>query len=484
MGCLTQLLASDPSLALAEDDEQEKTPLHCIKHDAEHRCYAFTAALLAAAAAAAAVAAVAEPLDNQLLYSTYSYVSDARVCHPCLRALVAAGALPDAENEEDEKTFVHLILQTTALHEGTAEQLAAAVAESTETVLQLIAAGMELYEGQLLSICDWDHGIGVALNPARVLLACGADVHHSREHNDSTALHSAAKHYRNPELMQLLIDAGAELEARDNDGCTALIHAARYGDTANAQKLLQLGAVYDVQDSTGLTPLLAACQNPEGCGALVQQLLSLGADAKQRDSSYANASVVHEDGQRQAIHVAAASYEQDSDDMTLIDSLLQNGASLADTTSRGCTPLWLMVRHGAYSKYTCDRIDWLLERGASLQHSSSSSCGTLLHAAASSGSIAVMQLLLDNGLSLSDESCTSAGYTPLLLAAAAGHTDMLQLMITAGCNVDAKLKDGSTALTLCLQRKLHGVEEDNCCKMLIDAGCSVSTMMGGRSVYD
>eukprot|EP00953_Heterococcus_sp_UTEX-ZZ885_P024772 13523-Heterococcus_DN1.PRE.2 len=65
MGCLTQLLASDPSLALAEDDEQQKTPLHCIKHDAGHRCYAFTAALLAASAAAA-VAAVAEPLDDQL----------------------------------------------------------------------------------------------------------------------------------------------------------------------------------------------------------------------------------------------------------------------------------------------------------------------------------------------------------------------------------------------------------------------------------
>jgi Ankyrin repeats (3 copies) len=93
-----------------------------------------------------------------------------------------------------------------------------------------------------------------------------------------------------------------------------------------------------------------------------------------------------------------------------------------------------------------------------------------------------MRLLLDKGLSLSDESCTSAGYTPLLLAAANGHADMLQLMITAGCNVDAKLKNGSTALTLCLQRDLRGAEDDGCCKLLIDAGCSVSTMMSGRSV--
>jgi ankyrin repeat protein len=481
MGCLTQLLANDPSLALADDDEQQGTPLHCIKHDVEHRCHTFTAALLAAAATQLPEA-VAEPLDDQLLYNTYNYVSDARVCHPCLRALVAAGALPDAENEEDEDTFVHLILQTTALHEGTAEQQAAPVAESTETVLQLIAAGMELYDGQLISVCEWEHGIGVALNPARVLLACGADVHYCSEHDGSTALHSAAKHEGNAELIQVLIDAGAELEARGNDGCTALIHAARYGDTANAQKLLQLGAVYDVQDSTGLTPLLAACQNREDCGALVQQLLSLGAYAKQRANSYTRTSVAHEDGQRQAIHVAAAS----SADMPLIDTLLKHGASLADTTSKGCTPLWLMVRHSAYvcSMYACERVEWLLERGASLQHNSSNSCGTLLLAAASSGCVAAMQLLLDKGLSLSDETCTSAGYTPLLLAAAAGHADMLQLLITAGCNVNAKLKDGSTALMLCLQRKLLGGEEDNCCQLLMDAGCSTTTIVGGRSVCD
>jgi Ankyrin repeats (3 copies) len=312
MGCLKQLLASDPSLALATNGQHE-TPLHCIKHDAGHRCYAFTAALLAAAATQPR-AEVLELLDHELLCKTHC---DARVCHPCLRALVAAGAVPD-EADVAEETFVHLILLTTVLYDSRGPQQAAAVAESTETLLQLVAAGMPLHTELLVCVCDWESDNGRALNPARVLLACGADVHHSREHNDSTALHSAAKHEGNVELIQVLIDAGAELEARDIDGCTAVIHAARYGDTANAQKLLQLGAVYDVQDSTGLTPLLAACQNPEGCGALVQQLLSLGADAKQRDSSYANASVVHEGGQRQAIHVAAASYEQDSADMTLI----------------------------------------------------------------------------------------------------------------------------------------------------------------------
>ena len=155
--------------------------------------------------------------------------------------------------------------------------------------------------------------------------------------------------------------------------------------------------------------------------------------------------------------------------MTLIAALLKHGASLADTTSKGCTPLWLMVRHSAYSEWACERIEWLLERGAALQHNSSSSCGTLLHAAASSGSVVVMQLLLEKGLSLSDESCTSAGYTPLLLAAAAGHSDMLQLLIAAGCNAEARLKDGSCALTLCCSAicvVLKKTAAVNCCLML------------------
>jgi ankyrin repeat protein len=93
-----------------------------------------------------------------------------------------------------------------------------------------------------------------------------------------------------------------------------------------------------------------------------------------------------------------------------------------------------------------------------------------------------MRLLLDKGLSLSDESCTSAGYTPLLLAAANGHADMLQLMITAGCNVAAKLKNGSTcALTLCLQLGEHWGQKDRCFKLLLGAGCSATTVID-RSV--
>ena len=304
MGCLKQLLANDPSLALATN-KQVETPLHAVKHDTAQRCYAVTTALLAAAAAAAqSPAAVGEQLGEQLLYNTYNYE---RVCHPCLRALVAAGALPDPEQEDNEDTFVHRILQTTALHEGTAEQQAAAVAESTETLQQLIAAGVELYDGQLASVCEWEFAVGASLNAARVLLACGADVHYRSAHSGRTALHSAAMYDGKAELIQVLIDAGAELEARDDEGCTALIYAALYADLGNAQKLLQLGANVDVQDSTGRTALLAACESgPERNCALVEQLLALGADVKQRTNRNSAANVP-EDGLRQAIHIAAAS---------------------------------------------------------------------------------------------------------------------------------------------------------------------------------
>jgi uncharacterized protein len=101
------------------------------------------------------------------------------------------------------------------------------------------------------------------------------------------------------------------------------------------------------------------------------------------------------------------------------------------------------------SSCCCERIEQFLQRGASLDEYSAS-CGSLLHAAAGSGSVTVLKYLLSKGLSLSDagrNGRTARGATPLMSAAAAGRTAMVKELIALGCDVNAVCRDGSNALS-------------------------------------
>ena len=81
------------------------------------------------------------------------------------------------------------------------------------------------------------------------------------------------------EFVRILLDQGAEADARDNEGRTALMHAAR-----NSQKLffpiisllVEKGADINATDNAGKTPLLIAAEGPYD--AMVDFLLRSGAN--------------------------------------------------------------------------------------------------------------------------------------------------------------------------------------------------------------
>jgi ankyrin repeat protein len=58
--------------------------------------------------------------------------------------------------------------------------------------------------------------------------------------------------------VKLLLEKGAELEAKDSSGWTALSYAARYGNEAVVKLLLEIGAELEAKSSSGQTPLLYA----------------------------------------------------------------------------------------------------------------------------------------------------------------------------------------------------------------------------------
>jgi ankyrin repeat protein len=73
------------------------------------------------------------------------------------------------------------------------------------------------------------------------------------------------------EIVELLLDAKAEIDARDVDERTALFYAIMPINLNKVKKLLELGAKIDIKDVDGISPLIFARQNflasPKGSGA-------------------------------------------------------------------------------------------------------------------------------------------------------------------------------------------------------------------------
>jgi len=55
--------------------------------------------------------------------------------------------------------------------------------------------------------------------------------------------------------VKLLLEKGANIEAKDNDGDTALINAAIKGETEMVKLLLEKGANIEAKDNKGETAL-------------------------------------------------------------------------------------------------------------------------------------------------------------------------------------------------------------------------------------
>jgi ankyrin repeat protein len=69
-----------------------------------------------------------------------------------------------------------------------------------------------------------------------------------------------------------LIAAGADIDVRGHDGCTALTYAAHYGHAGICAFLARNGADVDARDKQGRTPLIdaAAKGNYDACKALIE----------------------------------------------------------------------------------------------------------------------------------------------------------------------------------------------------------------------
>jgi serine/threonine-protein phosphatase 6 regulatory ankyrin repeat subunit A/serine/threonine-protein phosphatase 6 regulatory ankyrin repeat subunit B len=279
-----------------------------------------------------------------------------------------------------------------------------------------------------------------------LLLHNGSDIE-ATTINGTTPLMLAAKHHTSPEILQLLLNNGAHLESKDNDGQTALMYAAKYQKsfkhsphqldyaiqlnllkTANistAQRLVEEGANIEARDSAGKTALTIAVVE-SGAPEIVQPLLDMGANLEAPDDQ----------GWTPLMHAANSSTS-----LKIVQLLLDQGAQKEAKSSHGSTPLMF----AASNSKTPEIVQALLRDGANIEAKDNDGWTPLMRAASHSSTLEVLQLLIDHRANLEAEN--NDGRTALMLAARLSqHPEMVQLLIDQGADVNARCNDGKKAI--------------------------------------
>lgn len=223
-------------------------------------------------------------------------------------------------------------------------------------------------------------------------------------------------------VMQRLLKAGADANASNKAGATALLYAATFAD--KAQLLIEAGANVKAGSKLGNTPLIMAARKA-GNSLTVKRLIERGADVN----------VANVYGSTALMAAAAAG------DMDSLRLLLDAGADINARPNMnvdgfifggGRTPLMWAAFLGNEPL-----AKLLLERGANID--AFTQVGSALGQAAWGGHVGVARLLLDAGAPV-DQRDLIANYTPLHWAASSelASPALVEQLLSHHANVNAE----------------------------------------------
>jgi ankyrin repeat protein len=271
-----------------------------------------------------------------------------------------------------------------------------------------------------------------------MLIACGAAfAGHVPTDNEATArLVKLSESYDWSDLgdavelfeigLSSMIEAGADVDAKNASGVTVLFLASENGHTEIVRLLLEAGADASAANPDGATPLIVASQN--GHIEIVRLLLEAKAEVN----------AAHETG---ATPLFAASQNGHTE---IVRLLLEAGSNVNAAGPDGVASLYRASINGHL-----EIVRLLLEAGADASAAGSDGVTPLL-AASIEGHLEIVRLLL--GAKAEVNAAHETGTTPLWWASAKGHPDIARLLLKAGADANAaRNADGVTPLDIAVE---------------------------------
>lgn len=234
-------------------------------------------------------------------------------------------------------------------------------------------------------------------------------------------------------------------EDRDVVGAT-LLHTAVFRQSEEfVELLIERGADIEAKDKFGATPFIVACQRSL---KMVELMIKHGADTT---AKY--------DTKSTGLLAAVACGRSDC-----VSKLLELGINIEEATEGGLTPLAC-----ALARFHEDEAIFLLNKGAnaSLWRAKDTNITTLHLASRNRMYRAVPLILKDKDVDINAK--CSEGWTPLHEAAACGATPMVINLLDAGADIEAAISNGDRVLHLAL---ING--HQNTARVLIERGASIT----------
>ncbi|CAK9807631.1 ANK2 [Anthophora plagiata] len=359
----------------------------------------------------------------------------------------------------------------------------AVIAGDTQLVAVLLANGADVNAKDLEghSVLHWATVCGEA-ECVRLVLAAGArpstpdlrggsPLHYAAQCCGSAATAELAVPKKvGLKVLQTLLEFGADVNAKDEDGRQPILWAASAGSVEAVLALARAGgsAAAGAADKDGLTAL--HCAASRGHARCVEALVNLcGAHPDHVDDNGCSAlhyaaTLGHADATALILKLGADPNRQDRKGRTpalcaaskgqleTLKILAQHGGSLYARTVRGTG-----VAHEAVASGRIELIKWLAKKRPSTLDVAIHDGKTPLHVAALHGHLDVCKVLLDNGARINAMLRTSKGNLMTALDAALyrGHRDCAKLIQMHGGTTAQQLRMQKTVPNKVFATKMH-----------------------------
>ncbi|XP_012524095.1 ankycorbin isoform X2 [Monomorium pharaonis] len=365
----------------------------------------------------------------------------------------------------------------------------AVIAGDTQLVAVLLANGADVNAKDLEghSVLHWATVCGEA-ECVRLVLAAGArpstpdlrggsPLHYAAQCCGAAATAELAVPKKvGLKVLQTLLEFGADVNAKDEDGRQPILWAASAGSVEAVLALARAGgaAAAGTSDKDGLTALHCAASrgharcievlvnlcgshpdyvDDNGCSALhyaatlghadaTALILKLGADPNRQDRK----------GRTPALCAAAKGQ------LETLKILTQHGGSLHAKTVRGTG-----IGHEAVASGRIELIKWLAKKRPSTLDVATHDGKTPLHVAALHGHLDACKILLDHGAKINAVLRTSKGnsMTPLDTALYRGHRDCAKLIQMHGGTTAQQMRTHKTAPNKVFTAKVRIKHDDS-----------------------